>query len=166
MKQVQEAGKLIVSKGEYAKRQSQRAGQGLLGTGLYVSAVVCGFLAVSLLVVFWQTLMLYKQKVGTSDDIVIFQLSAMLGFVILSALCAGTWFFRKSALLILKQAKEMEMGIPLTRANTANLPTLNSLVRASQEPIQAQGAVLLRAAVGTQERPQEQLLRASAKEQD
>lgn len=39
----------------------------------------------------------------------------------------------------------------------------NSLLRASEEPLQAQRAVLLRAAVETQEQHSEQLLRAAGK---
>ena len=48
---------------------------------------------------------------------------------------------------------------PLTRANTADLPAPDSLVRASSEPMQAQEAVLLRAAAEGQETPPEQLVR-------
>ena len=159
--------KRIVSKGEYAKRQSQRAGQGLMGTGLYVSAIVCGFLAVSLLVVCWQALILYKQETDASAGFFLFQLSFLLVFVLLSALCAGTWFLRKSALRIIKQAKEIDTGVPLTRANIADLPAPDSLVRASQEPAQAQESVLLRASSGEAQPEQEgQLLRASVGESE
>ena len=44
----------------------------------------------------------------------------------------------------------MEEVTLLTRANTADLPAPDSLVRASAEPMQEQQAVLLRAATETQ----------------
>ena len=63
---------------------------------------------------------------------------------------------------MLRQAIKVDPGVPLTRANTADLPAPDSLVRASAEPVQEQQAVLLRAATETQERHEEQLVRASA----
>lgn len=50
--------------------------------------------------------------------------------------------------------------VPLTRANAADLPAPDSLVRASAEPMQAQEAVLLRAAAHVIDTPPEQLVRA------
>lgn len=44
-------------------------------------------------------------------------------------------------------AKRIEPVVPLTRANTSSLPAVDSLVRASQEPLQAHQTVLLRAAM-------------------
>ena len=55
----------------------------------------------------------------------------------------------------------MEVGVPLTRANTADLPAPDSLVRASSEPMQAQEDVLLRAAATGNDTPPEEMLRAS-----
>ncbi len=49
--------------------------------------------------------------------------------------------------------------VPLTRANTADLPAPESLVRASSEPRQEQEAVLLRAAARSVGTPPEQLVR-------
>jgi len=53
----------------------------------------------------------------------------------------------------MKEGKEIDAGVPLTRANTAHLSAADSLVRASSEPVQEQGAVLLRAAVQGSETP-------------
>lgn len=53
---------------------------------------------------------------------------------------------------------------PINFANTADLPAPDTLVRASQEPEQAQEAVLLRASVEKQEQHEEQLLRASGEQ--
>lgn len=61
----------------------------------------------------------------------------------------------------MKKAIRKENIVPLTRANTSDLPAPDTLVRASQEPLQAQGSVLLRAAVQTQDGHEEQLLRAA-----
>ncbi len=63
---------------------------------------------------------------------------------------------------MMKTAKKIDMGVPVTRVNAADLPAPDSLVRASQEPLQAQEGVLLRAATQTQDRHEEQLLRAAA----
>ncbi len=60
----------------------------------------------------------------------------------------------------LKRTLAIKPVVPLTRANTGSLPTSDSLVRASEEPMQAQKAALLRAAAATQEMPPDQLVRA------
>ena len=54
---------------------------------------------------------------------------------------------------------------PLTRANIADLPASESLVRASKEPAYGQGTALLRAANNKQDEHEEQLLRAASGEQ-
>jgi hypothetical protein len=65
-----------------------------------------------------------------------------------------------------RQARKVKVGVPLTRANTADLPAPDSLVRASAEPVQEQRAVLLRAATQGIETHEEQLVRASEGAQD
>ena len=62
----------------------------------------------------------------------------------------------------MRNAREMNLGVPLTRANIAALPAPDSLVRASEEPVEAQGAVLMRAAAGETQEDEGQLLRAAA----
>ena len=66
----------------------------------------------------------------------------------------------KGAAACLRDEIKKEKIIPITRANTADLPAPDSLVRASSEPLQAQDAVLLRAVEERQEKHEEQLLRA------
>jgi hypothetical protein len=61
----------------------------------------------------------------------------------------------------MKEGKEIDTGVPLTRANAAHLPAADSLVRASSEPAQEQERVLLRAAGQGPETSPEQLLRAT-----
>ena len=61
----------------------------------------------------------------------------------------------------IKEIIRIDPGVPLTRANTANLPAPDSLVRASEQPLQAQEGVLLRGAAEGMETPPEQLVRAS-----
>ncbi len=64
----------------------------------------------------------------------------------------------------IKQSNQMNIGTPHTHANTADLPAPDTLVRASQEPMQTQEDVLLRASVETPEQHEEQLLRASGEQ--
>ncbi|MCW3096731.1 MAG: hypothetical protein JWL77_2349 [Chthonomonadaceae bacterium] len=66
----------------------------------------------------------------------------------------------------MQEGEELDAGIPFTRANTADLPPADSLVRASDEPVQQQKSVLLRAAIpGPKTRPEE-LVRATLGPQD
>lgn len=60
-----------------------------------------------------------------------------------------------------QDAKKIEPVVPLTRANIADLSANDSLVRTSQEPLQAQETVLLRAAMKTTTGQEDELLRAS-----
>lgn len=71
----------------------------------------------------------------------------------------GSYFFRKWGKNAMTRAATLDTGIPFTRANTADLPAPESLVRASAEPVQEPQAVLLRAAAETREKHEEQLLR-------
>lgn len=61
----------------------------------------------------------------------------------------------------IKHLQEVDIGIPLTRANTADLPADESLVRASQEPTDKQADVLVRPITDVQSTPPEQLLRSA-----
>ena len=77
---------------------------------------------------------------------------------LLSLLCGLAYHTGRKGIENLCAVYDMK---PLTRANTADLPAPDTLVRASSEPMQAQQAVLLRAAAEGQETPQEEMLRAS-----
>lgn len=65
----------------------------------------------------------------------------------------------KNASLLFKEAKAMEPVEPMTRHNTGQLPQEETLVRASEEPKEAQEKILLRAAQHTDETRSEELLR-------
>ena len=87
-------------------------------------------------------------------------LQTLLYFLLLAVSLIGAVIFWRWGRDTYSQAKQVPSVLPLTRANTADLPALDSLVRASSEPIQEQQSVLLRAATETQERHDEQLVRA------
>ena len=70
-----------------------------------------------------------------------------------------TEFTGRYTMLAWKELDLIEPVVPLTRHNTGDLPEEESLVRASEAPPAYQSDVLLRAAQGSQETPQEQLLR-------
>jgi hypothetical protein len=61
----------------------------------------------------------------------------------------------------LKKARQIDPGLPRTRANIDHLPAAESLVRASEPPVLSQQSVLLRPATHTQDRHEDQLLRPS-----
>lgn len=63
--------------------------------------------------------------------------------------------------MAVKEAKEIDADVPLTRVNTAHLPVADSLVRAASEPVQEQGAVLLRATIQPPGTLPEEMVRAS-----
>lgn len=131
-------GKQIVSKGEYFRVL-------ITNVSLGVGSIIAVFLAVMSLICAWWLGYNYQ----------------MSGAVLLLSVFA--YFLLRHSVKWLYQAVKEETVVPLTRANTADLPAPDSLVRASSEPLQAQEGVLLRAAAGeTPAGPEEQLLRAVA----
>jgi hypothetical protein len=146
MNQPPQTGKRIVSKVEYAKVRSNKAAEGIVGILLGLTAVGAGVLSLLLLYGFVYFLLKWD-------------------FLALVCLClfvfigGGTYCIAKVALEITRDSmKELEI-VPFTRANTADLPAPDSLVRASAEPIQEPQAVLLRAATESVERHEDQLVR-------
>ena len=147
-------GKKIVSKGAYAKAQGQRASIGVLVVCLWGMMFVCGLIALAYgggLVAFF---MGWHKCSG---------MTAAMYLAMVVVFGAGTSIFWKWADKALLASYAIHPGIPLTRANTANLPAPNSLVRASVEPQQAQEAVLLRAAAEGVDTPPEQLVRPAGR---
>jgi len=123
-------GKRIVSKAEYARIQSRR-----LGLILFVLSVVV------------LTITTYATNRGRlSPGFIVGNLPCML----LLWIVAGN---------VVKKVKALGNVVPVTRANTADLPADESLVRASQEPAQEDQSILLRAAADATQTPVEQLLR-------
>ena len=145
-------GKRIVSKGAYVKAQGQLAGLNVLGIGLLIAATGFGILVV--IEIFWTIVAMFS--VGQQPDL---QNLVMPGIAAL-ILSGIAYFCGKAGIHSLNQAQRINPGVPLTRANTADLPAPDTLVRASSEPLQAQEAVLLRAAAEGQEKHEEQLVRA------
>ena len=143
-------GKRIVSKGEYAasvgwKSSLSAFGVGVMGVGI-VGIVIAGFLTIDALGAAIKDHISDDINIAAADLLIIGGVSALI-----------FWAGRKTV----RKAKQIDAGTLLTRANTANLPAPDSLVRASAEPLQAQQAVLLRAAAQGNETPPEQLVRAS-----
>ena len=146
-------GRRIVSKGEYAKVQGQRATAGVLAVGLGGMAAFCVFVALGNLFACLACCMGWWGDQSSNGAVLSLGLMLLFG--------AGAYAFGKLACDTMKAATNIDFGVPLTRANTADLPAPDSLVRASAEPIQAQEAVLLRAAAEEQQRHEEQLVRAA-----
>jgi hypothetical protein len=142
-----QTGKRIVSKGEYARKQGRRLWLGLKSC----AALLC---LPALLVVG------YFQQPASSGCIQVDPRNG-IGYRVFIAL-----FFVPASIFAAKQIfrdfQQIDPGVPLTRANTADLPAPDSLVRASEEPMQEQQAVLLRAAAQRHETSPEQLVRPTA----
>lgn len=138
-------GKRIVSRGRYIKLMGMRLS--LLSCGA-VCMLVGGVAA--MLGVMEGVDDVIRGSVGTG-----FSLPSPNGFYVACLVC-----FLVGVCCTFLGEKVKEDITPLTRANTADLPAPESLVRASSEPLRVQEAVLLRAAEG-QETPSEELVRAS-----
>lgn len=146
MNQLQKTDKRIVSKSKYVADLSTKVTVASFGTviffvGFMCLLLTCGLGILMLLHLSWAVLYLFLFAIG------------ILGSGSVALLYLGA--------KIIKEAKETEVGIPLTRANTRDLSAPESLVRASQEPVQAQKSILLRAAMETTEKQEAELLRAS-----
>ena len=134
--------KRIVSKGEYARLRGQ---QEVFRWGSVAMAVV-----VAVLVLCTVGFIIVAASTG-----------AALCYALALLCFAAAWLTKRIAEAIMDKALLKLNAVPLTRANAADLPAPDSLVRASLEPLQAQEGVLLRAAAQGQATPQEQLVRAS-----
>lgn len=141
-----EPGKRIVSKGRYAIQITQKAVWSALGVILFMVSFIL-LLGACLLV----------PKAFSANN-------PLLGVIIGIVMLGAALHIYLSSLDTIKKVKSVATGIPLTRANIADLPLPDSLVRASQEPLQAQKTILLRAASEKPETHEEELLRASAGE--
>jgi hypothetical protein len=124
--------KRIVSKGEYVKAQGKRAGLNMLGWCLLLAAVGLGLFALAeifLMIVFTQPSPYMENGPLNAKDL-LYGGMMVLAIVGIAFLCGK--FGRKS----LDHAHQID--IFLTHANTAALPAQDSLVRASEEPVQEQ----------------------------
>ncbi len=139
-------GKRIVSKREYAKAQGIKGGLNLGRFGLLLFSILWSLLA---------GLYLLRLVTGMWWDV-----SPFLIWVACLTCGGASYLCYLTMKAVDRRIQGFEKVQPLTRANAADLPAPDSLVRASSEPMQAQEAVLLRAAAEEQERHEEQLVRA------
>jgi hypothetical protein len=153
MNQPSQPGKRIVSKAEYMTGQAHRVTVGVICMGLMGMTAVCGVITLGGVFGFIASLLGHW---GHSSDGV----GAGMSLIAMGLFGAATALFGGLTSCAMQTVSEIDPGIPLTRANTADLPAPESLVRASQEPQEPQ-AVLLRAATETQEKHKEQLVRAA-----
>ena len=142
----QKSVKRIVSKGQYFRTLAGK-------TSLTLMAVVCCLVFIRISINMAH--LIFTRPIGLP-------LSFTMSIVLLPLLVLTLGSY--NVFRLIATARQLDTGVPLTRANTADLPAPDSLVRASEEPAQAQQAVLLRPTVEMQERREEQLLRASAGE--
>jgi hypothetical protein len=144
-----EPGKRIVNKGRYVANTMNKAVLTALGAAIVVMGVVgMAFTCFLMIPMLW--------GIGVSDV-------SLLPILIFAGGSSALLFIGMEAI---KSGKAMDVGVPLTRATTAHLPAANSLVRASQEPVQDQGAILLRATIQTQDTLPEEMLRAASEPGD
>ena len=141
----QEPGRRMVSKEEYIRQIGNKASLSCYGVMLLILAFVC---VLTIALIFSVLSGLFK-----THSVYPVLVSFILSF--------GPLYLGYLGVRLLQEASQYPMGVPLTRANTGDLPAPESLVRASEEPLQAQQSVLLRAATETTEEHKEQLLRAS-----
>ena len=90
------------------------------------------------------------------NEIARFVLSLANGAVAASG-CAVLW----AAFRVFKRAKQIETVAPITKYTAHQLPASETLVRASERPVTAQQAELLRPVLQGHATPPEQLLRAA-----
>lgn len=154
--------KRIVSKGAYAAAMGQKAALGagtlilfLLTTLLFLIALIAFFAGVSAWAGDWPV---WDGPFGVATVTPVLKMKCWAVSLVCIAAGAGIKWATEAGLK--KTAQSIDVLL-LTRANTAALPAPDSLVRASSEPVQAQEAVLLRAAAQGQETPAEELVRAS-----
>ena len=139
--------KRIVSKSEYAALVSKREAKRWGSVGLAVAVAVCILSTLGLVLAG-----LLADGMGWRA----------LCFVAAVPVLSAAWIIKNLAEKSMLEASVALNVVPLTRANIGDLTVFESLVRASQEPVQAQQAELLRpAAQGGGESPAEELLRAA-----
>ena len=146
------ADRRIVSKSEYVANIGRKGIASSIGAGLLLTSLVC-ILIVGLFV--W--LIVSRVRHGPPvklDTEFILTMSLFLGIII----SAAVYIYRLGKREI-KAARKMDVGVPFTHANTADLPATNVLVRASEKPSEEQASILLRAAAETNATPTDQLLR-------
>lgn len=145
----------IVSRGEYAINTSEKVTLSALGAVLCTLAYIG--IASTTITALLCTVLFFTGGVEGLDafrDAGIVLVMGVSSFVMLR-------FSRGS----FTKSHSIDAGIPLTQAEMNDLPVPDTLVRASQEPLQLQQATLLRPAVEIPEAHEEQLLRAASEQE-
>ncbi len=145
----------IVSQGEHAVLTGEKVALSALGAVLCTLAYIG--IASSVITTILFSVLLFTGGIpayGALQSIGMFLVVGVSSFVMLR-------FSRGS----FKKSHSIDAGIPLTRTEMNDLPAPDTLVRASQEPLQLQQATLLRPATETPEAHEEQLLRAANEQQ-
>ncbi len=148
MNDAHKPGRRIVSKGEYARAQGRRFGLAADAVCLFIVAGLCFVKA---------PLLCYILGAAAAN-----WPSATLLLLLIPLPAIVIYALGKTASVRLRTALTLDTGVPLTRANVGDLPAPASLVRAAEEPVQAQQAILLRPSPPRHERQEEQLVRAVA----
>jgi hypothetical protein len=155
MNQPSQTGKRIVSKAEYVKVHMKRLLM-LGGGGTYwLLGAGCAMLCAALVCSAFTHRFPFRLDLYTMPQ-------ALHYLWLLIVLLFGAIIFLRWGRDAYEQAKQVPSVIPHTRANTADLPAPDSLVRASEQPVQEQQVVLLRAAAQGHETSPEQLVRPAA----
>lgn len=143
------SGRRIVSKGKYLADTGKKLTLASYGTAVQLVGIM--MVAFTLLVVVptvwrWADILGGLFMVGISGG-------SALTLIYLGRKAVG-------------EGKAIDAGIPFTRANTADLPAVDSLVRASDSPPQEDQDVLLRPATQGRQTPPQELVRAAIGPQD
>lgn len=142
--------KRVVSKKAYARNMGRKASTASAGIVLFVISLVAGLMSIGILTEMTSDVLAHRLPLRLS----------LLMFVITGLLGSGAIFLIRLGRRAVREAREIDAGVPLTRGNIGNLPVRESLVRASNQPVQEQKTVLLRAATSANTTPAEQLVRA------
>lgn len=156
--------KRIVSKAEFVRVHVKRAQAAVPANFAILLGFGCACVAFIVAIVFLIMLDLY----ASSHQGSLLALGGLL-LCLLMSLTFGITAFKllKWGLTTYYKIKDDHPDIvPLTRFNAADLTPSASLVRASQEPTQAQNSILLRAVMHTDDEHRAQLLRAVKGDQE
>ncbi len=129
--ELKKTGKRIVSKGEYVGRWNTKAGEYSVGI---ILLMFC--LAMSLLVCYLLKSTNYMIYHPDTNSIVNTDVTNYIATDVLFAISVviAAFFSGYSGWLKIKEAKQIDTGIPLTRENATDLPAEETLVRASRNP--------------------------------
>lgn len=144
---VEQPKKRLVPAREYVRQKARRATS-------YSIATICSVAGLAGIVITFLVGMISLSVVLSYDTSLVLPLIVIMIGVMLSF-----WGVYALGLGVAKKADTMEDVELLTPGKADLLPSIETLVRASTEPTQEQGKVLLRAAINSEDTPQEQLLR-------